>query len=309
MKRSNRLVILVGVLLAVLAFVGIVILLNQDNGGGPNNGQPTTVKVVVATEDIDVGEPVTPDKGEVKEVDPADAAQTRIGDTSLLTGRPALFKITEGSQITQEAAGLVSNINAIESQLQPGEKAIAFQVDRVTGLDFLIQPGDHIDVVLAQDVAPLQETQESIDARDANPDLQPRYETVTGLSNVRTVKTILQDRRVLYVSATRIRSVQTGTPSASPGQQGSQQAQQQIENVIIVFAGNDQDAELIKFAQRDLGEVGGLTAVLRRIADTDEEVPAEDTTGITLKLLIEEYGVPVPDIIVLQPEASASPAP
>ncbi len=28
-KRSNRLVILVGVLLAVLAFVGIVILLNQ----------------------------------------------------------------------------------------------------------------------------------------------------------------------------------------------------------------------------------------------------------------------------------------
>ena len=29
MKRSNRLVILVGVLLAVLAFVAIVILLNQ----------------------------------------------------------------------------------------------------------------------------------------------------------------------------------------------------------------------------------------------------------------------------------------
>ena len=54
MKRSNRLVILVGVLLAVLAFVAIVILLNNPNNGGTGGTEatPTTVDVLVATQDI-----------------------------------------------------------------------------------------------------------------------------------------------------------------------------------------------------------------------------------------------------------------
>ena len=74
--------------------------------------------------------------------------------------------------------------------------------------------------------------------------------------------------------------------------------------MIIVFAGNDQDAELIKFAQRDLGELGPLTAILRRTEDTEEDVEDPGDTGITLDILVEEYGVPVPDIIVL---ATSSP--
>ena len=96
----------------------------------------------------------------------------------------------------------------------------------------------------------------------------------------------------------------TGTPSASASVAEGEQPQ--IDSVIIVFAGSDQDAELIKFAQRDLNEVGALTAVLRRTADTEEGVDDPATTGITLNLLVEEYGVPVPDIIVL---ATQSPQP
>ena len=37
--------------------------------------------------------------------------------------------------------------------------------------------------------------------------------------------------------------------------------------MIIVFAGTDQDAEVIKFAQSDAGEVGSLTAVVRHADD------------------------------------------
>jgi Flp pilus assembly protein CpaB len=304
-KRSNRLVILVGVLLAVLAFVGIVIVLNQS--GGPGTGDETqTVTVVVATEAIDIGEPVTPEKAEIKEVSPDAVEQTRIADPSLLTGRPSLVAIQDGEQITQEKAGLTSSVSSVENQLQPGEKAIAFQVDLVTGLAFLIQTGDHIDVIMAQDVTPVQQTAESIDEQEGNPEAQARYEPITGLNNVRTVKTILQDKRVLFVSTTRVRQVQTGTASPSPGQ-AAQQAAAQVDSVIIVIAGTDQDAELIKFAQRDFGEVGQLTAILRRIEDTDEEVPNDETTGVTLDILIEQYGVPVPDIIILQPQESPAP--
>jgi Flp pilus assembly protein CpaB len=308
-KRSNRLVILVGVLLAVLAFVGIVVVLQGQGGDGNNNNTQTTkIDVVVAKEQIDIGEPVTPAKAEVIQVERDAVEQTRIADTSLLRGTPALVPIQVGEQITEEKAGLATGVSPVQAQLLPGEKAIAFQVDRVTGLDFLIQAGDHIDIVLAQGVTPVQQTPDSIQQQADNPDAPPLYEVVTGLNNVRTVKTILQDRRVLYVSATRNRPVQTGTASPSPGTQNNQQTAN-IDSVIIVFAGSDQDAELIKFAQQDLSEVGSLTAVLRRTADTDEQVPREDTTGITLKELIQKYGVLVPDIIVLQPEASASPAP
>lgn len=303
MKRSNRLVILVGVLLAVLAFVGIVILLN--NNDEPGGTQVQTVQVMVAREDIAVGDPCTADSVEPLLVNADAVVQTRIPDASMLTGRPALVAITAGQQVTQEACGLVGvGVNNIEDRLEPGEKAVAFQVDRVTGLDFLIQAGDRIDIVIAQEVTPIQQTADSIAEQETNPDAPPRYEAVTGLNNARTVKTIIQDRRVLYVSATRVRAQVTGTPSASA--QPGQPAQAQIENVIIVFAGSDQDAELIKFAQRDLGELGALTAVLRRTEDTEEEVEDPETLGVTLDLLVEEFGVPVPDIIVL---ATSSPNP
>jgi Flp pilus assembly protein CpaB len=294
-KRSNRLVILVGVLLAVLAFVGIVILLNQK-GSGPGGGpEATKVNVLVAKAAIAIGDPVTPDKAEVRAVDADAAEQTRLADTSQLRGTPALVPIQAGEQITEEKAGLTQSVGNIESQLKAGEKAIAFQVDRVTGLDFLIVPGDRIDVVVSEEVTPIQQTADSVAEQRTNKSAPARYEAVTGLTNVRTVKTILTDRRVLYVSSTRVRQAQTGTPSASAAQQQAPQ----VDSVIIVFAGNDQDAELVKFAQRDFGEVGNLTAVVRRTEDTEEGVKDPETTGVTLNLLVEKYGVPIPDIIVL----------
>jgi Flp pilus assembly protein CpaB len=295
-KRSNRLVILVGVLLAVLAFVGIVILLNTA-GGGPNQQEAVKTNVLVATEQIDIGEEVTPDKVELIKVDPADVVGTPLGDVSRVSGQRALYAIPQGSQVSAEAINLGTGV-CISCQLLPGEKAIAFQVERVTGLDFLLGAGDHIDIVLSQGVAPLQETQDSIDARANDPDRQPLYEVVAGVSNARTVKTILTDKRVLYVSATRNRPIQ-GLATPSPGQGGQQAATPQIENVIIVIAGTDQDAELVKFAQNDLNEIGSLTAILRRTADAEEGVVEEVTTGITLRLLIDQYDVPIPDIVVL----------
>jgi Flp pilus assembly protein CpaB len=301
-KRSNRLVILVGVLLAVLAFVGIVVVLNNPGPQGNGNEPPATVKVLVASHDLEIGDSVSGNDVTVEEVDPSDVVGTRIGDPSAIPLRPLLYPIPTGSQVSAEAFGTTTGA-CIECQLEPGEKAIAFQVDRVTGLDFLIQPGDHIDIVLAEQVQVLQPTTESLQ----NPDLPPRYETIPGLENARTVKTILTDKRVLYVSA-RNQLIQPVASSASPGQAQTQQAQQQIENVIVVFAGSAQDAEAIKFAQNDLNEIGSLTAILRRTADTAEGVPDEETTGVTIDILFEKYGIPIPNIIS-QLGPSQSPAP
>ena len=286
MKRSNRLVILVGVLLAVLAFVGIVVLLGQQGSKAP--AEAKTVKVLVAKSDIAIGDSVTPALVEVKDVDPEAVVGTRIADPSQLSGAPALFPIGRGSQVSQESVGLGPlGTTCISCQLEPGEKAIAFQVERVTGLDFLIQRGDHIDIIFRGGVQVVQPTVDS--TADA-----PRFEAIPGLENAPTVKTLLQNKRVLYVSATKIKPI--ADPKATPVPGGTTAKADEIETVVIVFAGTDSDAEVIKFAQNDQSVLGPLTAVLRNV--TDDVV--EDTTGITFKILVERFGIPIPDLIQVE---------
>lgn len=286
MKRSNRLVILVGVLLAVLAFVGVLFVLNTSTGPGPG---PETLqaKVLVATRDIAIDEEVTPEMVETIEVDPDAVVGHPYTDPSQLTGRPAVVEIPEGTQVNEESVGLVLGATCISCQLQPGEKAIAFQVDRVTGLDFLVLPGDRIDVVMSQQVTVVQPTR---DTQDLPPDEQ-HYEVVTSLDVPQTVKTILQNKRVLYVS--QAREIVGAEPTPAPDG-GTTQAAPEIVSVIIIFAGTDQDAELIKLAQKDVETVGNLTAVLR---SQDDDAP-EATTGISIRVLIDQYGVPKPNIIL-----------
>lgn len=281
MKRSNRLVILVGVLLAVLAFVGIVILLNQ--GTTPGQAETLKTKVLVAKQAIDIGTKVTPDLVEVKEVEPAAVSGTPLGDPSQVGGRPAIVAVPAGSQVSKETFGAGNVLVDISSQLKAGEKAVTLQLDRTTGVDFLVKPGDLIDVVISQDVQVLQPAADSTDQN-------PRFEPVAGLTNARTVKTVLQNKRVLYVSQSR--ATQTAA-TPSPGTEGTTQAQQFTESVIIVFAGTDQDAELVKFAQRDLNEKGAMTVTIRATDDT----AVEETTGLTIDSLVSKYGLPVPGIV------------
>jgi len=294
-KRSNRLVILVGLLLAVLAFVGIVILLNQRPPAGDGEVEPVETTVLVALEPIDIGEEVTPDKVEERAIDPEAVQGTPLGSTSAVNGEQALYAIAQGSQVPGEALGLVQDVTRIDIDafLNPGEKAITFQVDRVTGADFLVTPGDSIDIILSQQISVLQETADSA----ANPDeaAPPRFEVVTGLENQTTVKAILQDKRVLYVSNTRaIQAEPQDTNGDGVVDENDEQPPQAVfDTVIIIFAGTDQDAELIKFAQNDVSQVGSLGVTVRHADDAVVEV----TLGITIDQLVEVYGLRIPNIV------------
>jgi len=291
-KRSNRLVILVGVLLAVLAFVAIVILLNQRED--PVAPEEITETVLVATQDIAIGDAVTPDLVEEQSIPPEAVQGTPLSSTTVVSGQIAVFPIPAGSQVTGESIGLGNDLAVnLPALLNPGEKAIAFQVDRVTGVDFLVKPGDTIDIVTSQLINVLQETADSAANTDEN--APPRFEAIPGLEAARSVKAILQDKRVLYVSATR---AQEQEPIDVNGdgvidENDEQPAEAVIDSVIVVIAGTAQDAEVIKFAQNDLSEVGSLTAIVRH-ADDDE---VEETLGITIDQLVEEFGLRVPNIV------------
>jgi pilus assembly protein CpaB len=284
-KRSNRLVILVGVLLAVLAFVLVVILLNGQ--GGQNNPQATLkTKVLVAKENIDIGTAVTPEMVDVIEVDPDAVVGSALHDPSQVGGRPALVNVAARSQVNQETFGVGKGID-IQTQLKPGEKAIAIQVDRTTGLDFLVQPGNIVDVVLVADVKVLQPTADSTKEN-------PRFEPVQGLEDARTVKTVLQQKRVLYVSQSRQQvAAAAASASAEAGTQAQQPAAALPDSIIIVIAGTDQDSELLRFAQKNQTESGVLGVTIRSTGDTADET----TTGVTIDLLVKNYGLPIPGIV------------
>jgi Flp pilus assembly protein CpaB len=258
-----------------------VILLNNGTGG-PGKEQALKTNVLVAKQDIAIGTAVTPDMVEVKEVDDTDVSGTPLGDPSRVGGRPALVAVPAQSQVSKETFGTGTSIVDISAQLKTGEKAVTIQLDRATGVDFLVEPGDIIDVVLSQDVQVLQP------AADSTPD-NPRFEPVAGLTNARTVKTVLQAKRVLYVSQSR---AQQSAATPSPGQEATP-SQALTESVIIVFAGTDQDAELVKFAQRDQTERGAVTVTIRATDDT----ATEDTKGVTIDSLVSDFGLPIPGIV------------
>lgn len=278
--RSNRLFIVVGVVLAVVAFVGIAAFLgSQQSTASPETATRT---VLVANEDIEVGEEVTPAKVEVHEVQPDAVAGTPLADPSMLGNRPALFSVAPGQQVNQETFGNTANgVVDIAGQLRPGERAIAFQVDRVTGLDFILRQGDVIDVVVSVD-------------------LMGDGERVG-----RTVKAVLQGKRVLYVSSAELLPV-AGATNESEGEEpeGEQVPLPPADQAILIFAGTDQDAEVVKFAQRDMGEVGSITVALRGRGDDQ----TQQTTGITLAELIDEYGVVTPSTVDVE-NAAANAAP
>lgn len=274
MKRSNRLVILVGVLLAVLAFVAIVILLNQQPSGEPTGpDEPDTASVLVATVDIAIGDEVTPDMVESQDI-PVEAVQTgALIDPSQLANQVAIRDLPSGAQVTESLFGAAGTVD-IESQLLPGEKAVAVQFDPVTGMNFLVTEGDHVDLILTIDFA-----SETV---SGSPNLRPNDTEI-----VRTVKTVLQNKRVLYVSATNI------PPPPTVDEEGNEVPAPETASptsIIVVLAMNDADAELVTYGQRGAGEVGAWTMTLRQTADEETET----TEGVVLTDLFEQYGLIVP---------------
>ncbi len=282
MKRSNRLVILVGVLLAVLAFVGIFVVLNQQSG--QQQVGPLMETVLVAADDIAIGEPVTPDRVETREVEVDAVIQTPLRDPSQVQGQPAIFNIPAGTQVTQAAVGLGVGAENLAAQLQTGEKAVSFVLDRVQGLNFLVQPGDTIDILVAIHLSSAEDP------------------TV-----VRTVKTVLQNKRVLYVSGTNI----APPPTAEPPVEGEEApAPVAISSVVIVFAGTDQDAEIIRMAQRtETDRFDTAASALSITLRTNDDDAIEETTGITLQTLVEDYGVLVPNLDEILPQESPAAEP
>ena len=296
MKRSNRLVLLIGVFLAVIAFVGIALLLNQTptGGGGATPPPPTTLATVMAAKDIPLGARVTADMVTVeqKKVD-TERKPNAFGDPSQVIGQVTRRPITQGAQL--EAADFsTASTGCATVDVPAGFRGMSVQVDQVSGVGTVINTGDYVDVLVAF-------TGDKFPVVTLNP--QDHSITVVSGLNGTSVKLLLEGLQVLcrqipppvQTQQQQQQPTQGGTTSGNPTT--SLTGQQEI---VILAVPTATQAEVIKFAQLD----GSISLVLRSVADFHDPItgapiipPPSGSQGITLKKLTTDFAVPIPELV------------
>ena len=290
MKRSNRLILLIGILLAVVAFVGIILVANPNQQTQQQQQQTTQLPTVYAKVAIPLGTPVTADMLTVQQKSTTERDPSAFSDTGLVIGKIIRRDVVAGTQlVASDFTGSSGGIGTLN--VPQGQRAISVQVDQVSGVGTVIQAGDYVDMVLGL-------TGDKFPVVTVNPTDQS-IQTVAGL-NATSTKVLLQGIQVLGTllpTPTAAQAQQQNQPAASPGAQQSTTLNGQQE--IVVLSVTAQQAEVIKYAQLD----GSITLALRSPKDFHDAngkpviPPPDQTTGITLKVLVDQYKVLTPELV------------
>ena len=300
MKRSNRLVLLIGVFLAIVAFIGILVLQSSDDGGGGGTTEPPQeLPTVLAKTDIPLGSRVQANQVEVKQLAITAREAGALEDVSQAVGKITRTNVTQGAQITTTTfsgdGGSVLNV-----EVPTGKRAMSVQVDQVSGVGTVIKTGDYIDMIVGF-------TGEKFPVITLNP-ADESFTVVAGINST-SVKVLLQGLQVLG-------TLLPPPPEQAQGQEGEQPTTEEgttlnNQQQIVILAVDAQQSEIIKFAQMD----GSMTLTLRSADDfldptTGQPLPdgplPDTTTGVILKGLVDQ-GVLPPELVetVLPAQGSA----
>jgi pilus assembly protein CpaB len=290
-KRTNRLILLVGILLAAVAFVGIIFVFSNQGSGGGGQDVPQA-NVVVADREIKLGDAITDRDVSTTQIPLADAKPEYFKQEGEVIGQVARTDIAKGAYLTQSMfAG--TGQPSVAKDLPSGLVAVPIRVDAVTGVGTLILPGDRVDVVVTMAI------KQTLLVPGADPSAPPQALDLPGLEGDSS-KVLLQNVEVRAVVGATAGSGETGTTEGTvPDITTAQQ--------IVILAMTPQQAEVMQFVQQDARTLGSalpannVTLILR--SPKDKDAPAVETTGVVLKTLIEDYGVLPPQIL----EASLPP--
>lgn len=305
MKRSNRLLILLGVFLAVAGGLGTVILISGSGGGnGGNNGvasasptptpEPLTT-VVIAKQDITLGVKITAAMLDTKKL--TISAQQALGadtfsDVSQVIGKVAGGNIAKGQVLLASRdflpPGTVPDGQDIASLVGTGMRGVVMEVDQVNGVGTLLVPGDHVDVIVSvyMDQLGLSTTDQNKTTID-----------LKGGTQV-TTKTVIQNRKVLITLLAPLEANPNAAPTPAPSNAPVAGPTQPVvqntgRHMLIVLEVKPDEAEILRWAQReektDPQNYIDLSLALR--SDKDNELPDATTPGITFKMLVDKYGV------------------
>jgi len=275
-RRTSRLVLLLGIFLAALTFVVVLFLSN-----GPNNTPtpqaslpPTQLPVVVAASDIPLGTVVTEDLFTTRTIAVPSIETNALGDISQAVGKTTRTNITAGQQV--HSTDFQSR--AVPLTVPAGKRAFPVQVNELTGVLNLLDVGDTVDLIISLrgDAFPVVQV------------LDDGSVTVVSGINPLSVKLplLLQDIQIIGV-------LDAPAPAPAEGQAAPAASQKPTitgANKLLVLAVTPQQAEVLLFART----TGTLDAILRPPSDAGQTT---ETTGIILKTLVDVYKILPPEIV------------
>lgn len=311
MGRKSTLFVVLGVLL-LLAATGVAAMSLAPSGNSllsTANPQEEVVEqsvpVVIAQLDLPKGTLIdTPEELlSISEVPLSQFNdQTQFNDVEALRDMVTTADIKAGDALRKSAvreAGLSQKIPA-SAPGEPALKAFPIQANSLSGVGDLMQPGDFVDVLGSFRV-----------------DVTTMYNNGQGVSEKTseegTTKMLLQDVEVLDVLKPTVpaegEAAAEPTPAPETTEGGdnisgeSTSANELVPgNWIIVLAVTDEEAEILRFT---LNQGFNLTTVLRRAGDH----AASETTGTTMQVLIDTYGLPMPRGLEIEQRSNLSNAP
>jgi len=249
---KQRIIIIIGIVLAVLAVVLVKFYLDQQGDLARREAedklrrtQENQTPVLVAKKDILPNSIIEPDSFDVGLVPNQYVAPGAITSLVQIAGMITTAPIPKGEQITRSKLAYPKQAGGLAGVTPIGKRAITISVDNIASLAGMIKPGDFVDVIVMIPV-PVQgpDGKQVMDAR-----IIPLFQNVS----------------VLAVGQDTGGVVQPGSRYDKEGQGES--------SPLITLALTPQEANLIAFVQ----EQGKIRLVMRNPADAATELP--QTTG------------------------------
>lgn len=145
-KRSNLILLTISLVLALLATLAILKELPQSKGVSGTLAPPATTSVVVVAKNIPGDTPIDSTDVQVQQVPSAAVEIGAATDVSQVIGKYTASNWMTGQQVVAGMYESPAQAN-IANSIPAGDRAFTIPSTALTGADFLIIPGDTIDLL------------------------------------------------------------------------------------------------------------------------------------------------------------------
>jgi Flp pilus assembly protein CpaB len=295
MRRGRRTMLLLGTVLALLAFVVLYLALSRSPDTSSAMVAPTPVpkqQVVVTANDVKSFTIVKDTDLTIKEVEQPQVLTATTEMPELIVGKMLVRDYKADAQVvmTDVADAGISQV------LKKGERAFVLPIKEIDYFGGDLVDGDVVDVLWTRTF----EVTTNIPGADGKPTqlVKPLPTTKKILDNIKVLRvTGLGAAAAAKNSSTSGVNAQGDSSSGDSSGKAAQTAAAQALygkdapfTAALTLAINDQQAEVIKYAR----ETGDISLALRPKDDAE----VQRTTGITDKIMNEDYGVILPEVLI-----------
>lgn len=299
-QRGGRFLLILGAALALMAFVVVYALTSkgiaQSSQAASVPTPPPTKLIAVVNQDVPAYTILDATNVGTLEVDASTALSDTVDTPSLVYGKLVTTALSRNQPVLTNQL----TTSGFSQVLSKGKRVFTLAVPERNNFGGMLTENDYVDVLWSHKFA-ISQFVAGIDGKpqEVKQDLP-------------TVKTMLQDVRVMKVMSL----LPPATPASGQSQGDAQPASSKktapstVANyapdasvsTVLLLEVTDQQAEVLKFCN----ENGTLDFVMRSTdgtskrgeADVKGDHDPERTTGITDKVLVEQYGLLLPEVIV-----------